>query len=145
MTATALPSVTLKPRTGFVHDKRSENWELLEEGPQVQEGEPVLDFYGFLRDGETYVNGDTVLARALEMEGEETGQHHLERLLAQAASIPAELRPYYLVATGTKWRYPGGNVYVPFLDFGDDEWVLYFRCVGRGLWGDYDRVVRVRK
>lgn len=145
MTATALPSVILKPPTGFVHDKRSENWELLEEGPQVQEGEPVLDFYGFLRDGETDVNGETVLARALEMEGEETGQHHLERLLAQAASIPVELQKFCLVATGTKWRHPGGYVCVPYLRFFVDEWVLGFLCVGGGYWSGIVRVVRVCK
>lgn len=143
MTATALPSVTLKPRT-FVHDMCSENWELLEEGPQVQEGESVLDFYGFLR-GETSVHGEIVLARALEMEGEETGQHHLERLLAQAASIPAKLRRYSLVATGTKWRNPDGRVSVPYLFWHDGEWVLGFGYVDNGRWDSRCRVVRVRK
>lgn len=145
MSAISLPIMTLKPRSGFVHDQRSENWELLEEGPQVQEGEPVLEVYGFLRDGETYVNGETVLGRASEMDGAESGQHHLERLLAQAKDIPKELRSFYLVATGTKWRGPGGNLYVPYLFWRGGRWVLYFYCVGHGHWSGRCRVVRLRK
>ena len=140
----ALPRVTLKPPTGFVHDQRSQGWELLEEGPQV-EGEPTLDFFGFLREGEEYINGETVLARASEMDGTESGQHHLERLLAQAKDIPVELRPFYLVATGTKWRRPGGSVYVPYLDFGGGGWVLRFGRVGHDGWYGLVRVVRLRK
>ncbi|MEK7539823.1 MAG: hypothetical protein AAB558_01095 [Patescibacteria group bacterium] len=136
--------MTLKPPAGFVHDQRSQGWELLEEGPKV-EGEPILDFLGFLREGETYINGETVLARALEMEGTESGQHHLERLLAQAASIPAELRSFYLVATGTKWRYPDGYVCVPYLRFVGGQWVLLFYGVGNDRWSVGDRVVRVCK
>lgn len=140
-----LPRVTLvgMPKGGLIYDQRSLGWELLEEGPMV-EGEPTLGFLGFLRKGETLVNGDTVLARTLEMDGNVSGQHHLERLLAQAASIPPELRHHYLVATGTKWRDPHGRVYVPGLDFlGYDKWELHFGRVGRVIWHGRGRVVRV--
>lgn len=138
-----LPRMVLKPPTGFIYDKRSERWELLEEGPKV-EGEPILDFLGFLREGEDYVNGHAVLARSLEMSGSESGQHHLERMLQQDVNIPLELRSYYLVATGTRWRRPGGKVCLAYLNFFGGKWVLRFGQVV-GHWGGRDRVVRVCK
>lgn len=60
-----LPRMTLgAPTGGLINDQRSEGWELLEEGPQVQEGESTLDFLGFLREGENSINGETMLVRA---------------------------------------------------------------------------------
>lgn len=145
MTATALPIMTLLKPTGFVHDKREERWELLEEGCQV-EGEPALELASFLLEGEDYVNGQVMRARSLEMGGR-TGQYHAERMLAQAKSIPTEWRQFYLVFPDTIWRGPDGGLYVPYLDWGDVRWVLDFRYVGRdgGLWYGRYRVVRLRK
>lgn len=137
-----LPRMTLLPPTGLIYDKRLQGWELLEEGPKV-EGETILDFFGFIRDGEVSVNGQTVLARAAEMDGAECGQHHLEHVLRQVHRIPAELQDYYLVATGTKWKNPDGRVCVPFLRRVTDRWLLSFRCVHGSRWSDDGRIVRV--
>lgn len=139
-----LPTMTLKPPSGFIYDKRKEKWELLEEGCQV-EGEPVLELAGFLLEGEDRVIGQVMRTRSLEMGGR-TGQHHAERMLAQAKDIPTEWRQFYLVFPDTFWRDPDGGLYVPCLDWGDDEWVLGFGCVGfgRGGWGGRGRVVRLR-
>lgn len=137
-----LPCMTLLAPTGLIYDKRKQGWKLLEEGPKV-EGESTLTFLGFVREGEVCVNGQTVLARTAEMDGSESGQHHLEHLLRQAHRIPAELRPYYLVATGTKWENSDGGVCIPHLRFVGDRWVFRFRCVEDGRWSDDGRVVRV--
>lgn len=144
MTA-SLTSVILKPPTGLVYDQRSEGWELLEEGPQVQ-GEPVLDFYALAQEGEIYVTGQTFFSRVQTMEGTETSQYYLERLLDQAGSIPAELRPYKLLATGTRWRSSDGQLYVPCLHWIGSAWALFFYTVDTARWHDIGCVVvRVRK
>lgn len=143
MSATPLPIMTLKPPSGFFYDKRKERWELLEEGCQV-EGEPALELASFLLEGEDYVNGQVMRARSLEMGGR-TGQHHAERMLAQAEGIPTEWRQFYLVFPDTMWRDPGGSLCVPYLRWRGFKWVLSFDYVDSAYWSGLYRVVRLRK
>ncbi|MEK7540357.1 MAG: hypothetical protein AAB558_03855, partial [Patescibacteria group bacterium] len=81
--------------------------------------------------------------RSLEMGGR-TGQHHAERMLAQAEGIPTEWRQFYLVFPDTLWRGPDGDLCVPCLGWGGGEWVLGFDYVDGDGW-DGCRVVRLRK
>lgn len=140
-----LPSVYLKSEGGFIH--RHSGWRLVQEGPRV-EGEAVLDFFSFSREGETSVTGHTVLARANGMDGSESGQHHLERFLA-LEDIPVELRAFKLVATATFWADEKGNLFLPAVVWAFGSWVLDFTWVGedtRGYWDvKRNRVARVRK
>ncbi|MEK7540135.1 MAG: hypothetical protein AAB558_02715 [Patescibacteria group bacterium] len=143
-TVTLSPVILEPPSTGFVRDKRSEGWDLLQAGCQV-EGESVLELAGFLLLGEEYVNGRVMRYRSLEMGGR-TGQHHAERMLVQVEAIPTEWREFYLAFPDTLWRRPGRCLFVPCLRWRDGRWVLNFRCVVRDArWNDDHRVVRVCK
>lgn len=135
-------TLTLEPPSGFVYDKRKECWKLLEEGRSV-EGEPDLELAPFLQ-GEDYVSGHVMRARSLVMGGR-TGQHHAERVIAQAEVVPAEWRQYFLVFPDTLWRSPHPNLYVPYLRWVGDRWELCFRCFDSRLWGGNLRIVRLRE
>lgn len=136
-----LPSMVLKPRC-FVHDYSSiPDWILLRGGAGV-ELDSTLDFMAIPTEGEDLIS-NTILARVNEMDGSESSQHHLEEMLAQPWKIPAELQPYYLLATGTQWKDRDGHHLVPYLFFQEFRWVMSLlrldglRCPARV------RVVRV--
>lgn len=140
--ATTLPVVTLRPPSGLVNDRRKDGWELLEDAPVI--GEPTLELAEFLRDGEEYVRGDVMFARAVEL-GNRAGQQHAERLLAQQGDIPEEWRQYYLPFTGTKWRDSDGDLFVPYLGWDSDgrRWLLDWGRLGFD-WGRSVRLVRCK-
>ena len=139
MAATTFPTVTLRPPSGLVNDRRKDGWELLEDVPV--EGEPTLELAEFLRDGETSVRGTVMFDRAVEL-GNRAGQQHAERLLAQQQDIPEEWRQHYLVFPGTKWGRSDGRLVVPCLGWYSDgrRWILIWRCLDVG-WGRNGRLV----
>ena len=142
--ATALPEMVLNaPPKGFRHDKTKDGWKLESDcGPVV--GEPTLTFKEFLREGESCVSGDVMLARAEKMPGGPTGQSHAERMLEQQDRIPVECRGKVLVFTGTVWVRPRGDRFVACLCWDGERWCLNFGWLGSG-WSSRCRVVRLRK
>jgi len=136
-----MKTVTLKPSHGFEFDKAKDGWELVENVECL--GTETLELAEFLHKGESYVGGDTMLARAKD-HGNRAGQLHAEQLLRQQDEIPAEWREYYLVFSGTIWRHPHGNLCVPCLYWTGRRWFLdwaWLEC----SWGRRGRLVRFCK
>ena len=138
-----LPEMVLNaPPEGFRYDKKKDGWKLESDcGPVV--GEPTLYLEEFLCEGESYVKGDVMVARAKEMPGLPAGQMHAERLLEQADQIPVEWRKFVLVFTDTVWLRPFGLRFVAFLYWDGGGWCLRFGWLGGDFRSDY-RVVRLR-
>ncbi|MBI2098969.1 hypothetical protein HYT45_00975 [Candidatus Uhrbacteria bacterium] len=136
-----MDKIVLSLPTDLIYDKRKDGWTLLEDAPLV--GTPILELAEFLRDSESYVNGEVMLSRAKEL-GNLAGQRHAERMLACASQIPESWRSFYLVFPGTVWRGGSGGRGVPYLDWGGDGWSLYWDWLGRDWYGD-GRVVRLSK
>ena len=117
------PTVILKPPLGFVNDKRTEGWQLIEDTDFI--GDETLELAGFLEKDETYVSGEVMLERSKK--NPRTGQRHAEQLLAQQKNIPSEWRTRYLMFMGTVWQY-SDCLYVPCLYWCSYHkgWVLEF-------------------
>jgi len=138
-----LPEMVLTtPPAGFRFDKTKEGWELVEDVGAVI-GEPTLRLDEFLREGEPYVKGDAMLARAKEMGGL-AGQLHAERMLDQQDQISVEWRGKVLVFAGTVWRDPHGRLDVAYLSWYGNGWRLHFGWLA-GVFDDSYRLVRLRK
>ena len=60
-TATQLPTMVLKPPSGFRYDKTKDGWVLVED--VLLTGEPTLSLSGFLEEGESSVLGEVMLER----------------------------------------------------------------------------------
>lgn len=138
----ALPTVLLKTTSTFRYDKRKDGWKLVE-NVELGDGELTLQFDEFLKEGEDYVKGTIMMDRAKGM-GNLAGQLHAERMLEQQENIPKELRKFYLVFTGTVWRDPDGDLFVPYLYWYGDEWILNFYWLDNGFYS-YGRLARLRK
>jgi len=137
-----LPKITLKaPLSGFEFDKAKDGWTLVENA--ACSGNETLELAEFLHAGENYVDGTTMVARAKAM-GNPAGQLHAERLLRQQGEIAVEWRDFYLVFPGTTWRRPSGDLYVPYLGWGDGRWYLHWGWLDC-RWSRLDRLVRVCK
>jgi len=134
-----LPTINLSCPPEFVNDKRRKGWTLLEDVPL--EGTPVLELVKFLKDGEEYVNGKTMLSRAKKLGGL-CGQRHAERLLSMVWLIPEEWQKFYLVFPGTLWRDSSGSRSVTFLHFSADRWILEWLWF-KGGWPQVDHLVRL--
>ena len=145
-TPPTLPTMVLpKPVEGFRFDKTEKGWTLVENVALV--GEPTLVLDTFLREGEQSVVGHTMLERAkegVEESGARAGQLHAERILEHQDKIPVEWRKFYLVFTGTVWRNPDGNLFVPYLYWRAARWRLGWSSLGSG-WGGSPRLVRLGK
>ncbi len=136
-----MKTVTLEASFGFEFDKARDGWVVVENVPC--EGNETLELAEFLHEGETWIGGEELVARAKEF-GNLAGQLHAEKLLHQQAEIPAEWRDFYLVFPGTAWRHPGGGLYGPYLDWGGGRWCLDWGWLGYG-WGRSGRLVRLCK
>jgi len=135
------PKITLKAPSSFEFDKAKDGWKLVENA--TCSGTEELELAEFLREGESYVGGNTMLARAKE-QGNRAGQLHAERLLRQQDEIPTQWREFYLVFSGTVWRRPYGCLCVPYLYWLGGRWVLYWGWL-ECLWRSRDRLVRLCK
>ena len=109
----------------FKRDMRKEGWTLLENAPRRISS--VIDGVSFLKDGESFINGEELIRRACMELDANYGQEDAEWLLEHQDMIPAELRKFYLVFPATKVRSPGGFRRVPGLGWGGDQWGLGFR------------------
>lgn len=136
-----METVTLSNPTSLINDKREDGWKLIEDVPL--EGTPTLELVEFRKDGEDYVNGETMLSRAKEL-GNMAGQRHAERLLSMASQIPKSWRDFYLVFPGTVWQDTDGNRNVPYLYWSGGEWNLDWSWLSSDWSRDY-RVVRLGK
>ena len=136
-------SVVKDAVVAFQRDLRKEGYEPLEDVPF--DGQPFTpDIIGFLKSGESYVNGDVMRTRAREANAN-LGHLHAEYLLNHQDLIPTEWRgKYYLVFPGTVWRSRGGRRRVPCLGWHGDRWCLRFAWLGHG-WYSVDRLVSLRK
>lgn len=126
----------------FRFEKREDGWTLLENVPRRLTSSNI-EAVSFLKRLETYINGEALVSRALQMEAN-YGQEDAEWLLENQNQIPAELRKFYLVFPGTIWQGAHGPRGVPYLDWRGGRWVLDFFWLDRG-WGSHDRLVRPRK
>jgi len=99
----------------------------------------TYEILGFLREGEEYVDGHTMVERAKEMDahlGEDDGQH----LLDNQQDIPAALRGK-VVFVFTDWRLPDDSGGGYCVGWDDDLWVRDWDWLDHG-WGGSDRVLR---
>jgi len=135
------PKVTLKVPSGLENDRAKDGWTLVENAECS--GTEELELAEFLHQGEGYVGGETMLARAKEL-GNRAGQLHAERLLRQQDEIPTQWREFYLVFSGTCWRGPDGDLYVPGLCWDGKRWYLDWDWMDYN-WNSDDRLVRVCK
>ncbi|MBI2627098.1 MAG: hypothetical protein HYW77_02530 [Parcubacteria group bacterium] len=126
----------------FKRDMRKEGWTLLESVPHRIFS--AVDGISFLKEGETYVNGEEMVLRARREFNANYGQEDAEWLLENQSKISKELRKYYLVFPGTIWQGSDGRWYVPYLHWRVGGWVLRFYRLGRA-WHSRDRLVVPRK
>ena len=128
----------------FSRDMKKEGWTLIED---VSEPDEIsisgLEIFSFLKEGEDHISGEEMRSRAKDM-GANLGQKHAEYLLEHQADIPKDWRSFYLVFSGTCWRYPDGDLIVPCLGWSGGRWCLCFLWLGDG-WGSNDRFLRPRK
>ena len=141
--AEQLPTMDLKPPSGFKFDKTKDGWTLIED--TSLEGSPRLSLSGFLEEDESRVLGETMLERGkntAEQLGKLAGQHHLETMLEHQDEIPVEWREFYLVGAGTVWQGGLGYRSVAYLIWDGGKWVLSFGYLGDD-WDSSAQLVRV--
>lgn len=135
-------------KLGFTHDKTKDDWTLIDndEGPPRSVEPFDLHFSTFLKEGESYVNGEEMLLRSISSvpnHGPLAGQHQAEQLLEQQDKIPADLRGKYIVFLATKWRDQHGIRYVPYLCWNGYRWKLDFNWLAYVDWSANDLVARL--
>lgn len=106
-----------------------EKWEVVEDVEPRSFKVGDLKFKSFLQGDETYVGGDTMRQRAVELKGN-LGLSDAKYFLEHQSEIPTELRGKYIVFAGTVMRGSGGSIHVPFIYFNDGRWVLGFDWLG---------------
>ncbi len=129
------------------HDKRREEWELLEHVARTIASAVAIEPVPFLCDGEGSILGYDMLGRARYdtlLIGTNLGQEDAEFLLEHQREIPAELRQFILVFPGTVWRRPGGNLYVPCLRWLGGRWRLNWDWL-EYRWHSHCRLLRLPK
>lgn len=86
-----------------------------------------LVFVGFLKDGETVVSGTVMRERAVALKAN-LGLSDAPRLLQDQTKISTERSGNnFIVLAGTVLRSPDGNLNVPVLNFGGEQWYLCWR------------------
>ena len=103
-------------------------------------GGRTYDLLGFLKEGEEYVGGNTMVARAKEMSAH-LGQDDGEHLLKHQGDIPVALCGK-VVFVFTDWRHPDGSGRVACVCWDGDRWVQCWGRLDDGSWHGYARVLR---
>ncbi len=114
--------------SAFKRDFREEGYDLVS---NVEPMAGVVEFEAVhvLKDGESPVSGDELLRRALQL-GSNLGQRDGENEKL-TASIPAELRPYYIPLTGTVWVFRESRKrYLTYLFWAGRRWVIDLLYLG---------------
>jgi len=143
-TRAAISQQVNPPGVVFKFDKRTDGWKLLEDVSQTLSA-AGFNLVPFLGGGDSYIEGDSMAARAIEL-GANLGQHDAEYLLENQQLIPTELRSILLVFPGTKWRDFDDSIRVPCLGWRDDRWALFFYWIDFGYHSStFARLVRPRK
>lgn len=93
---------------------------------------------GFIREGETSVDGDEMLRRTAGKNGGAIGEEDVSFLRERRGQLPDTLRPYWLV---TGQRDPDNPRYVSYLYFYGIGWCQGWNWLGH-QWNDYYLVVR---
>jgi hypothetical protein len=133
--------MTKKNARPFAYDKAKDGWTLEADTPEAELFEPnQLELVSFLRERESWVSGEELMRRAVELKAN-LGQRQAEYLLKHQEQIPKEWRQYYIVFTGTTWRGRRGCRGVPCLYCFAGRWRLRFHWLGGGFLS-YDRLVR---
>jgi len=127
----------------FVRDMVQEGWTLLENTTKPIVSIDKLEPVPFLKDSESYVGGEEMARRSLELHAN-LGQHQAEYMLEHQADIPEEFRQYVLVFPGTIWRNRDGLRNVPCLGWDGERWYLDFGWL-RGSFDSDCRLLRSRE
>jgi len=96
-----------------------------------------IKYITFVNEDDTagYVDGPTMRLRTAERKAN-FGLSDVKTFLVEQADIPSDMRGRkYIVFSGTVLRDRGGFLYVSFLGWRDDGWVLCFRRLGL-VWDD---------
>ena len=115
-------------KTKLKHDKTVDDWKLIKEGTKPKKF-PKLELVEFLEKGESYINGEEIIKRAVKLKAD-LNQYHAEYLLEHQDEIPEEWREFCIVFPATVWRHRGGRRYVPCLRWDGDRWYLSFDWLG---------------
>jgi len=110
--------------------------ESIEEEP---DGMVTLEEVTILKDGESYVNGEKMLQRAIES-GNRAGLRSARALIRQQHLIPAEWQERRLVLAGVVVRRPLGARYVAYLYWSGSQWRLNWEWLGNQLGPNYRSV-----
>ena len=142
-TAQQLPVMTVQEPTRRLF--RPEGWGVVEvEGvASAPEKSFEIELAEFLHDGESFVDGETMLKRAEEM-GDLVGELHAEWIWEGRDTIQVEYRAFVLVIAGVVRSNPDGRRHVLCLYWCGDRWDSDW------LWLEFDfnsnyRVVRLSK
>ena len=107
-------------------------------------GEVNLNLFGFLKEGEAYVPGTTMLERSVaEIEGDRFGLPSFIAMLEDQKSIPVELRGQVVIVCEDVLVDGGGYrclAYAVWLGV-RQEWIVLVYGVGDD-WGGGDRLAR---
>lgn len=133
-TVSVFPSLTLAA------DLIPEGWEVVEDVSPSDFWVKDLEFFSFLKDGESYISGEAMRKRA-RAEKADLGLVDGKYLLAHQEEIRVELRGKYIPLPGTVLRDPGGRLYVPCLCWDGDRWCLDFDWLALD-WRDRGRLAR---
>lgn len=96
--------------------------------------------FSFVKFTDEYIETEKMIKKSKEMNCY-FGIAEAEYLLDHQDKIPKELQDNYIVFPATILRSPGGDLYVPYLYFDGDRWVLVFRWES-GDWGSRGRFAK---
>lgn len=134
--------LTIDPAKPIVYDKTKDGWTKVSD-VEYRPGEVELELCEFLKPGETSVNGEEMVRRAIKMSAD-YGQKHAEAFLAKYERWAPPEGIYYIAFPGTVWRGSSGGRSVPYLGWRGGRWCLSFGWLRLG-WLDDDRLLRARK
>lgn len=135
-------TIVLDPSKPFARDMRKEGW-TLESDVECLAGSLTLELCGFLKPGESSVNGEEMVRRAIK-DGADLGQKHTEAFLAKYERWAPPEGVYYIAFPGTIWRNQDGDRVVPYLSWDGGRWSLSFDWLD-DEWCDGVRLLRPRK
>ena len=135
-------TLTLNPSSSTVaNEAKRRGLKLVNDSDQsLKAGEVELELCQVLHAGETRVDGDEMVRRAIKM-GADKGEKHANAFLAQYKNWAPPKGVRYITFPGAVWQDGLGYPCVPYLAWDGDEWCLGFNWLGDG-WNDGDRLLR---